>query len=390
MVLNSNMFLERFLLHKPQISLARPTSGRMWLVNICAFMAVIQSSLSDSFSSLLVAFSAVTAAVLTEFLVCYRSGRAKVLKDGSAVASALILTLLLPNQISPVYAAIGAVFAMAVVKHCFGGLGSNWLNPAAGGWLFIRFSWPSSFMTALEGSPLSLLSDILSRGISNPEGSPLGILRIDAAGFYAAATPLDLTLRSFFNNTIFSFTGAELPGGYIDLLGSRMPGIIADRGVLALLAGTIIITASQVNRSWIPVVYLAFFGFFVRLAGALPFGGSLWNGDIFFSLCTGGTLVAAFFLAADPATGAKSNLGIIFAVAAGGVLAFLFRYFGGESYGAVYAALFINALLPMIRVFENRSLYEKRGRFKSAAPDPSESGTGSPGAGRSDDFRRYS
>ena len=360
MAVNSNMLVDKLLFQKPQISLARPTAYRMWLVNICAFMAVIQSSLSDSFSSLLVAMSAVLAAVITEFLICYRSGKASVLKDGSAVASALVLVLFLPNQISPAYAAIGAVFAMAVIKHSFGGLGSNWLNPAAGGWLFIRFSWPAAFSRALENSPLALLEESLNRGVSNPEGSPLGILKIDAAGFFAAASPLDGTLRSFFNNTIFSFTGSELPGGYLDLLSSRLPGIIADRGCLALLAGTIIITAFQVNRSWIPVIFLAVYGILVRFAGALFYGGSLWNGDVFFALCSGGTLAAAFFLAADPATGAKSNAGMFFAAAAGGITAFLFRYSSGEAYGAVYAVLFINAILPLIRVFESRRLYEKR------------------------------
>ena len=341
MTTKSSVLLERPQFLKPQISLARPTAARMWFVNLCAFMAVIQSSLGDSFSSLMVALSAVAASVLTEFFFLYYKGeKTKVLKDGSAVASALILTLLLPNRISPVYAAAGATFAMAVIKHSFGGLGSNWLNPAAGGWLFIRFSWPASFRSALEGSPLSLLAENLSRGGADLQGSPLAEM-----------------LRSFLNKTIFSFTGAELPEGYIDLFASRFPGIIADRGGLALLLGTIIITASQVNRSWIPAVYLAVFGILVRFAGALPYGGSPGNGDVLFALCTGGTLAAAFFLAADPATGAKSNWGILLAVAAGGVIAFFSRFYGAEAYGVIFAVVFVNGLLPLIRIFEAHRFY---------------------------------
>jgi len=359
---SSNVLLENLQQQRPQINLARPTAARMWLVSLCALLAVIQSSLSDSFSSLLVAFAAVVAAVLTESLILYRGGGANILnalKDGSAVASALILTLLLPNRISPLYAAAGAVFAMAVIKHSFGGLGSNWLNPAAGGWLFIRFSWPVAFRTALDGSPLSLLAESLGRGVTVPQGSPLGILKIDAA--FASASPLDGILRSFLNNNLFSFVGAELPGGYIDLFGSRLPGIIADRGVLALLVGTIIIIASQVNRSWIPVVYLVVFGFLVRFAGALPYGGEKWSGDIFFALCSGGTLAAAFLLTADPATGAKSSGGIFLAAAAGGLLAFFARYYGAEPYGVIFAVVFVNAMLPLVRILESRILYEKRG-----------------------------
>jgi electron transport complex protein RnfD len=354
------LFYEKVNLQKSQVNLARPTAWRMWLVCLCAFMAVIQSGLTDNFSSLFVALSAVSAAVLTEFLILHKRGRAFYLKDGSAVATALILSLLLPNRISPVCAAMGAAFAIAVVKHSFGGLGSNWLNPAAGGWLFIRFSWPGAFSSALEGSPLSLLTGSLSRGFANPQGSPLGILKIDSGGLFAAPSNIDSLVRSFFNNFVFSVTGAELPGGYVDLFASPGPGIIADRGVLALLAGTIIITASQVGRAWVPAAWLALFGFLVRMAGALPYGGGWWEGDILFALCSGGTLAAAFLLAADPATGAKSNPGILLAALAGGGIAFLFRFRGAEPYGAVFAVALVNAVLPLVRHFESRQFYEKR------------------------------
>ena len=332
----TGVFADRNESQKPQISLARSTAGRMWLVSLCAFMAVGQSSLTDSYSSLLVAMSAVFTAVLTEYLVLGSTRGKKALLDGSAVASALILSLLLPNRISPAYAAAGALFGMAVIKHSFGGLGSNWLNPAAGGWLFVRFSWPTSFTEALKGS-----------------------LNINAVFIPPALR--DNALNSILNKTVFSFLGVELPSGYMELFSSRFPGIIADRGVFAILLGTIIITASQVNRAWIPAVYLAVFGFLVRFAGALPYGGEIRNGDVLFSLCTGGTLVAAFFLAADPSTGAKSSRGMFLAAFASGGITFIFRYFGNEPYGAVLAAVFINALLPLVRVFESKSLYETQG-----------------------------
>jgi electron transport complex protein RnfD len=320
-----------FQIHKPQINLARSTAERMWLVNLCAFMAILQSSLSDSYSSLVVALSAVFAALFTEFLILCKNGKAKEIKDGSAVASAMILSLLLPNRISPVYAAAGAVFAVLVIKHSFGGLGSNWLNPAAGGWLFIRFSWPASFDAAL-----------------------------DSTGFFPVKTFWDGELRSFFNRNIFSITGAEVPEGYFDLFASRFPGIIADRAVFALLLGTIVLSTFRVSRTWIPAVYLVVFGTLVRIAGALPYGGIVGTGDVFSAVCSGGTLPAAFFLSADPATSAKSKRGILLASAAGGVAAFIFRYYGAEPYGVIFAALVVNAMLPVIRLIENRRLYEKQ------------------------------
>ena len=315
---NVTLNLEKLQFQKPQVNLARPTAARMWLISLCAFLAVIQSSLGDYFKSLILAVCVVSAAVLTEFFFLYfKTGKASSLKDGSAVASALILTLLLPNEISPFFAVAGAIFGLAVVKHSFGGLGSNWLNPAAAGWLFIRFSWPASFSGTLEASPFSLLVRHLTGGTSS----------------YGA--------------------------GITDFLLSPFPGIIADRGGFALILGTVIIIAARVNRFWIPLVYLAVFGFLVRFAASMPYGGEPWNGDVFFAIFSGGTLAAAFFLAADPVTGAKSNGGILLAAVAGGALAFFFRFYGGEPYGAFFAAVFVNAMLPLVRVFERQRLYER-------------------------------
>jgi electron transport complex protein RnfD len=95
------------------------------------------------------------------------------------------------------------------------------------------------------------------------------------------------------------------------------------------------------------------------MSGAYAYG-EWWKGDILFSLCTGGTLAAAFILAADPATNAKSSWCIFGAAVAGGFLAWLFRFPGAEPYGAVYSILVINAILPIVRSAENHFLYKNR------------------------------
>jgi electron transport complex protein RnfD len=354
---------ERMPEQRPQVNISRPTAGRMWLVCFCAGLAVVQSGLTDSGASLIVALTALVFAVLTELLFTYKNSGLEKIKDGSAAASALVFSLLLPNHIHPVYAGVGAVFAMAVVKHSFGGLGSNWVNPSLGGWLFIRCAWPASFDKALAGSPFTVLYESLRGGLSDPQGSPLGILKVSGVGpFSGAASPLDGMVSSFLNSRIFSITGAELPAGYTDLLVSRTPGIIADRGLLALLLGTVIITAARVGRSWVPAVYLGLFGALVRIFGALPFGGALWNGDIFFGFFSGGTMAAAFLLASDPATGAKSKAGILVTVILGAFLAWFFRYQGADAYGAFFAAALINAFTPLIRSFEGRLFYFQKRR----------------------------
>jgi electron transport complex protein RnfD len=347
----------RALFQKPQIYFAYSTAARMWLVSACAALAVFRSALGDSFSSLLIALSASAAALITELLIGGKKG-ASLLKDGSALVTALVLTLLLPNGIHPVLAALGAIFAIAVVKHSFGGLGTNWLNPALGGWLFVRFSWTSAFNRALENSPLAILTDSLGKGLTDPQGSPLGILKINGW----TGGPFDKMFSSILNQTVFSFSRAELPEGYIGLFTSSGPGIIADRGLFVLLLGTIVLTAAGVSRWWVPAVFTGTYALLVRIFGALPMGGALGGGDVLFGLCSGGVIAAAFLLLGDPATGPKSGTGALAAAFLTGIAAFVFRYAGREPYGAFFAAALINGLTPLIRGLEGRIFYSQKER----------------------------
>jgi electron transport complex protein RnfD len=244
--------------YKPQVNISISAIGRMWLIFACASLAVIQSSLSDSGASIILACCALCTAFLAELLMTYKSYGFEKIKDGSAAASALVFILLLPNQIHPAYAVLGTLFAMLVIKHSFGGLGSNWLNPGLGGFLFVRFSWPSAYNSAL---------------LASDHGIEFSVL--------------DNTVSSFLNRTVFSIFGSELPFGYIDLLIPRSPGIIADRGLLALLAGTVIISAYRIARSWIPLVYMGFYGVLVFVFGDLQFMGDYFRGDLLFALLSG-------------------------------------------------------------------------------------------------------
>ncbi|MDR3341731.1 MAG: RnfABCDGE type electron transport complex subunit D [Treponema sp.] len=354
------------LYQKPHINLAWSTAGRMWLVSLCAGLAIFQSSVTDAFASLIIAITVMAAAIITEFLIYFRTEKAGMVKDGSAITSALLLALLLPNQIHPLYAALGAVFAMTVVKHSFGGLGANWMNPAVGGWLFIRFSWPAAFNNAIATAPVAMLQERLERDGSNfpdltkgfTQGSPLEILKVSGiSDFPVGGSPFDNTVATWLNKTIFSITGSELPGGYIDLLTATTAGIIADRGLLALLLGTIIIVAFQVTRSWVPAVYLGMYGLLIRIFGALPFGGALGAGDILFGFFSGGTMVAAFLLVTDPATGPKSKIGTLITAFLAACFTYIFRYQGSEVYGAFFAVALMNVLVPLIRDIESRRLY---------------------------------
>ena len=318
------------LRHRAQVNVSRPTSERMWLLFGMSFLAAVQSAIGDAGASVYVALAALVAAVLSEFFVTYREHGPRKIRDGSAAASAMVLVLLLPNQIHPMHAAMGAVFAMVVVKHSFGGLGSNWMNPALGGWLFIRFSWPASFAVATD----------------------------TADGYLVEAGSLvDLTVRDFLNRTVFTVFGAELPTGYIDIFWLERSGIIADRAVLALFLLIAVMFAFRTGRMWISVVYLVVFAALVRLVGDLPYEGYLLQGNVVLALLSGGTLVTAFVLVTEPSSGAKSIAGNLLIAVLAAVLGVTFRYFGGEFYGGFFAVALVNALTPLFGRLERRALY---------------------------------
>jgi electron transport complex protein RnfD len=319
---------ETILRQQPQINRARPSAFRMWLVSLCALLTIMQSALSDSFSSLLVALAAASAAELMEFLLYYRTDKAAMPKDGSAIASALIFTLLLPNTIHPLYAALAMVFAIVVVKYSFGGLGANWLNPALSAWLFVRFTWPAAFEKALEDSSGTFFNN-------------------DIVGY----------IHDALNSAVFQTFNAELPKSYMELFVLSETGIIIDRGLLAFVVGSLVISACQVNRAWVSAMYLGVYGLLVRLYGAMPQGGAFGNGDLFTGLFSGGVMVTAILLVSDTATGPKSTAGYMVIAMLAACFTWLFRYVGGELYGAMFAVALINVCVPMIRLIETRWLY---------------------------------
>ncbi|HHI30098.1 NADH:ubiquinone oxidoreductase [Methanosarcinales archaeon] len=80
-------------------------------------------------------------AALTELCIQKLANQELTLKDGDAILIGLLIALLLPPT-APVWApALGAVFAVGLVKHAFGGLGTTMFNPAITAWVFMNISW---------------------------------------------------------------------------------------------------------------------------------------------------------------------------------------------------------------------------------------------------------
>jgi electron transport complex protein RnfD len=348
--------LDRNTVHfeRPQINLSRRTYVRMWIASGVSFLAVLQSALSDGFRSLFVALAALCAAVACEAII----GRIKnkfTLRDGSAVCTALILTLVLPNSIHPLIAAFASAFAIVVIKHSGGGLGTNWLNPALGGLMFVRLSWPLLYNTALANSPLTYIANNSADIISGGQTYYANIL--STAGF--TVSKIDVFITDFLNKIFLKPFGSLLPYGYISLFSSSDAGIIGDRAILCLVIGSIIFAVFQVSRIWPALLYVAVYLFLVYITGDVYRIGSS-NGDMLFALNSGGTLITAFLLLGDSSTQTKTYTGMAFSIILCAVLSWYFRFILNESYGALYALLSVNMLTSLLRQLETRYFFENR------------------------------
>ena len=129
--LNSGGSVERIMFHVAIALL--PTSG--FAVYLFGFAALITL------------LGAVVACVATEHALCRLTGTHSTIGDGSALVTGLLYGLILPPGLPLWMTVLGGVFAIAVGKFIFGGLGFNAFNPALVGRAFLMAAFPVAMTT---------------------------------------------------------------------------------------------------------------------------------------------------------------------------------------------------------------------------------------------------
>ena len=121
-------------------------------------------------------------------------------------------------------------------------------------------------------------------------------------------------------------------------------GCIGETSTIAILAGAVLLLALGIINIRIPVsCFLAFFGILI-----LGRGSGFDEIHMVRELCSGGLMLAFWFMATDYTTSPLTKWGqIIYGVFIGG-LAALFRLYGSASEGVSYAILLANLLTPII------------------------------------------
>ena len=143
----------------PHLHQRLSTSRIMWTVTACLVPAGIWGVHIFGWGSLFILLISIASAMITEFIINRLQGK-HTLSDGSAFLTGLLIGYNMPPSVPAFIPVIASVFAIAVVKQTFGGLGRNWMNPALAGRVFVLFSWTPQ-MTTWDPPRFTLISRLL-------------------------------------------------------------------------------------------------------------------------------------------------------------------------------------------------------------------------------------
>ncbi len=294
----------------PHIRRGRTTSAIMLDVLIALVPSAIAAVYVFGPRALLLLTVTMAAAAVAQWLcVMMRKGGEF---DGSALVTGALLALSLPVGTPLWAAAAAAVFAIAVVKEAFGGIGHNLFNPAM----------------AARGLLLVAFPTLLS-----------GYARPDAV---SSATPL-------------SGIGApEGPAEWLPMLTGTENGSMGETSVLLLLVGGVYLYLRGAIRLRVPMTCLGVFA-----AVTWVFGGDygLFTGNVVAGLLSGGLMLGAFYMVTDFTTKPTTFLGELLFAGGVGALTAVLRIWGPYPEGVCFAILLMNLTVPLLEYLTRPRVY---------------------------------
>ncbi len=291
----------------PHVHSRWSTKQAMWFVVLALVPSVISAAIFFGPYQLLILLTSMVFCAGTELVIKKIRKREITIDDGSAIITGLLLGLILPPNFSLVFTAIGSVFAIAIGKEIFGGLGYNIFNPALVGRAFLQAAFPVAITTWTK--PNFAVDTVTS-------ATPLAAFKFDKV-----ATSIE------------------------PMIFGNIGGSIGETSAIAILAGGIFLIAIGIVNYRIPLA---------MLIGMIIFGGLFWVIDPvkypspFFQIFAGGFLFGTFFMATDWVTSPITSKGMwIFGLGIS-LIVVMIRIFGGLPEGVMYAILIMNALVPTI------------------------------------------
>lgn len=281
---------------------SKSTTQKMMLDVIIAMLPALAASIYFfGINALMLTVVSVISCVVAEVFMQKLFKKKVTVSDLSAVITGILLAFNLPASAPWWMPLFGGFFAICIVKQIFGGIGSNFMNPALAARAAIMASWPG------------LITNYIT-----PDG-------------VASATPLQLMKAG---------TTGELPS-LMDMAIGNIGGVIGETCSILLVLGGIYLIVKKVIDWKIPCLYiltttvlLAAFGVDISL---LPY-----------HILGGGLILGAFFMATDFVTCPVTPNGrIIFAIGCG-IITAIIRVYGGMAEGVSYAIILMNTATPLI------------------------------------------
>lgn len=298
----------------PHIKSDISTKKIMWFVILSLIPSGIAGIYIYGLCSLKVIIISVLSCLIAEVIFLkFRHRDPKIVLDGSAILTGLLLAYNLPPEIPFWIPLIGGAVSIILGKQIFGGLGHNIFNPALVGRAFLQISWPV-YMTTWK----------------NPR------FWADAV---STATPLAKE-----NAQVYA---------YMDLFLGNRGGCIGEVCVVVLLIGAAFLLVKKIISWHIPLSFIGTVAFLSWIFGKDGF----FTGDFIFSVLAGGLVLGAFFMATDYVTSPLTKKGqLIFGIGCG-ILTVIIRLRGSYPEGVSYAILFMNAAVPIIDRFTKTKKY---------------------------------
>ena len=279
------------------------------------------------------------------------------LTDGSAILTGWLLAMSLPPWAPWWIGVLGAVFAIGLAKHTFGGLGQNMFNPAMVARVALLVSFPVVMTAWVMPHPLfSAGAPGLGEAfaITFGGGTPDSVSAASALGYVKTELSRGIPVTE---------SMAHVPDLMDMALGTRA-GSLGETSALLILAGGLFLMAKRIISWHIPV----------GVMGALFFMGTVFHGvnparytDGMFHLLSGATFLGAFFIATDYVTSPVSKSGqLVFGIGVG-LLTWVIRSFAGYPEGMAFAVLLMNSLTPIIDQYTRPRAF---GRSRKGEPLP--------------------
>lgn len=329
----------------------------MFTVVVALLPALIWNSYLFGWPSLFLLIVTAGSCVAIEAFCLILAGRPILLTlaDNSALLTGILLAMSLPPWAPWWTGFLGAIFAIALAKHTYGGIGQNVFNPAMVARVALLVSFPAAMTGWLDPQPFSSLNapDFLeSFFITFGAGRPDSLSAASALGYVktelARGIPISESIQ-------------HLPDLMDMALGYRA-GSLGETSALLILAGGIFLLIRGIISWHTPV----------GVIGSLFFLGTIANffapenfPNGIFHIFSGATFLGAFFIATDYVTSPISKLGqLIFGIGCG-ILTWIIRTFAAYPEGMAFAVLLMNGITLIIDQYTRPRVF---GRTRKGDP----------------------